>query len=71
VLLPVRDRPAAPNDFRRNKAFGPPPKKMAVFTLVDREGRARSRHVADVTAKTLRPAIVRNADRKSWPGEPR
>jgi hypothetical protein len=50
----------------RNKAFGPPPKKMAVFTLVEREGRARSRHVADVTAKTLRPAIVRNASRKSW-----
>lgn len=50
----------------RNKAFGPPPKKMAVFTLVEREGRARSRHVANVTAKTLRPAIVRNADRKSW-----
>jgi hypothetical protein len=38
---------------------------MAVFTLVEREGRARSRHVADVTAKTLRPAI-RNAHRKSW-----
>ena len=50
----------------RNKAFGPPPKKMAVFTLVEREGRSRSSHVADVTAKTLRPAIVRNADRKSW-----
>jgi transposase-like protein len=50
----------------RNKAFGPPPKKMAVFTLVEREGHARSRHVADVTAKTLRPVIVRNADRKSW-----
>lgn len=50
----------------RNKAFGPPPKKMAVFTLVEREGRARSRHVADVTAKTLRPAIVKNASRKSW-----
>jgi transposase-like protein len=50
----------------RNKAFGPPPKKMIVFTLVEREGRARSRHVADVTGKTLRKAIVRNADRKSW-----
>lgn len=50
----------------RNKAFGLPPKKMAVFTLVEREGRARSTHVADVTAKTLRPAIVRNASRKSW-----
>jgi hypothetical protein len=39
---------------------------MAVFTLVKREGRARSNHVADVMAKTLRPAIVRNASRKSW-----
>jgi transposase-like protein len=50
----------------RNKAFGPPPKKMAVFTLVEREGRARSRHVADVTAKTLRAAIVTQASRKSY-----
>jgi transposase-like protein len=43
----------------RNKAFGPPPKKMAVFTLVEREGQARSRHVADVTSRTLREAILR------------
>ena len=51
----------------RNKAFGPPPKKMAVFTLVEREGRARSRHVADVTAKTPREAIVTQASpRKSY-----
>jgi len=50
----------------RNKAFGPPPKKMAVFTLVERGGEARSRHVADVTAKTLREAIVTRADRKSY-----
>jgi transposase-like protein len=50
----------------RNKAFGPPPKKMAVFTLVEREGRARSKHVADVTAKTLREAIVTRARRKSY-----
>jgi transposase-like protein len=49
----------------RNKAFGPPPKKMAVFTLVERDGSARSRHVADVTAKNLREVIVTNADRKS------
>ncbi|HEX9648851.1 MAG TPA: IS1595 family transposase, partial [Alphaproteobacteria bacterium] len=35
----------------RNKAYGPPPKKMAVFTLVEREGRARSFHVAKVDAK--------------------
>jgi transposase-like protein len=50
----------------RNKAYGPPPKKMAVFTLVEREGKARSSHVADVTARTLREAIVTRADRKSY-----
>jgi len=50
----------------RNKAFGPPPKKMAVFTLVERGGEARSRHVSDVTSKTLREAIVTRASRKSY-----
>jgi hypothetical protein len=50
----------------RNKAYGPPPKKVAVFTLVERDGRARSRRVANVTAKTLRDILVRHADRKSW-----
>jgi transposase-like protein len=50
----------------KNKAYGPPPKKMAVFSLVEREGKVRSRHVADVTAKTLRNAIVTQADRKSF-----
>ena len=50
----------------RNKAFGDVPKKVAVLTMVERGGRARSRRVADVTAKTLRDVIVRNADRKSW-----
>jgi len=49
----------------RNKAFGPPPKKMAVVTLVERDGEARSFHVANVTAKKLRPIIVKHADRKS------
>jgi transposase-like protein len=50
----------------RNKAFGPPPKKLAVFTLVEREGESRSFHVANVTAKTLRPIIVKTASRKSY-----
>jgi|SRR5271155_1440518 len=50
----------------RNKAFGAPPKKYAVFTLIEREGEARSRHVADVTAKTLREAIVTQASRESY-----
>jgi len=49
----------------KNKAFGPPPKKVAVFTLVERGGDARSFVVPNVTAKTLRPIIVGNADRKS------
>jgi hypothetical protein len=50
----------------RNKAYGAPPKKYAVFTLVEREGEARSRHVADVTARTLREAIVTQASRESY-----
>jgi transposase-like protein len=50
----------------KNKAFGPPPKKMAVFSLVEHDGYVRSRHVADVTAKTLRKAIVSHVDRKSY-----
>ena len=49
----------------RNKAYGPPPKKMAVFTLVERDGSARSFHVPNVTAKTLRPLLTGNASRKS------
>lgn len=50
----------------KNKAFGPPPKKHAVFALVERDGKARSFHVANVTAKTLRPIIVKHASRKSY-----
>lgn len=42
----------------KNKAFGPPPKKMAVFSLVERDGEVRSKHVADVTAATLREALA-------------
>jgi transposase-like protein len=49
----------------RNKAYGPPPKKMAVFTLVERSGEARSKHIANVTAETVRPLIVTAASRKS------
>ena len=39
--------------------------KQVCFTLVERSGRARSFHVANVSGKTLRPIIVRNVDRKS------
>ncbi len=44
----------------------PIPKKHAVVSLVEREGEVRSFHVTNVTAKTLRPIIVKNADRKSY-----
>jgi transposase-like protein len=39
--------------------------KQAVLTLVERDGRARSFHVPRVTARTLRPIIVKTADRAS------
>ena len=51
------DKRAAKGDV-----FGP---KEAVLTLVERDGHARSFHVANVTAKTLRPIIVTNAARAS------
>ena len=38
----------------KNRAFGPPPKKEPVFSLVERDGEVRSFHVASVDAKTLR-----------------
>lgn len=43
-----------------------PPKKMAVLTLVEREGKSHSFHVANVKAKTLRDAMVRTASRESY-----
>jgi transposase-like protein len=49
-----------------NRAYKPPRKKEAVFTLVERDGRGKSFHVANVKAATLREAIVRNASRKPF-----
>ena len=43
----------------------PEPKKHAVHALVERGGEVRAKHVADVTAKTLRKTIVTQANRKS------
>ena len=46
----------------RNVHRGKPiPKKAPVFTLVERDGEARSFHVTNVNSKTLRPIIVKNA----------
>jgi transposase-like protein len=39
--------------------------KQIVHTLVEREGHARSHHIANVTGKTLRPILLKNVDRKS------
>jgi transposase-like protein len=49
----------------RNRAFRDPAPKKSVFTLVERSGRARSFHVADITAKTLGPIVRKNASHKS------
>jgi transposase-like protein len=40
--------------------------KQAVFSLIERDGAVRSFHVANVTAKTLRPIIVKAADTASF-----
>jgi transposase-like protein len=39
--------------------------KETVFTLVERNGRVRSMHVASVTAEKLRPVLVAHVDAKS------
>jgi transposase-like protein len=39
--------------------------KEVVFSLVERKGHVRSQHVAEVSAKTLRPILVAQIDRKS------
>jgi transposase-like protein len=49
----------------KNRAFREPAPKKAVVTLVERGGRARSKHVANIDAENLRPFIVKNASRKS------
>lgn len=49
----------------RNRKGKVPPKE-AVFSLVEREGKVRSRHVPAVTAKNVREAIVTQASRKSY-----
>jgi transposase-like protein len=51
---------------KRAHAGRGPVGKQAVFSLVERDGYVKSRRVADVTAKTLREAIVTQADRKSY-----
>ena len=49
----------------RNRKGKVPPKE-AMVALVERSGRVRSHHVADVTAKTLRPILKAQLDRRSY-----
>ena len=49
----------------KKRAFRDPAPKKAVVTLVERDGRARSKHVANIDAKHLRSHVVKNVSRKS------
>ncbi|MEJ7777655.1 MAG: IS1595 family transposase [Sphingomicrobium sp.] len=49
----------------RNRAFGKPSKKQMVMTLVERDGKARSFHIANIHAHTIRSALVTSVDRAS------
>jgi transposase-like protein len=50
---------------KRAHAGRGPVGKMPVVSLVDRDGRTKSFHVANVTAANVRPILVTYADRKS------
>lgn len=49
----------------KNRAFRKPAPKKTIVALVERDGKARSFHVANVNAKHLRGLIVTNVDRAS------
>ena len=49
----------------KNRAYRETAPKKAVVTLVERDGRAASFHVANITAKTVRSVVVKNANRAS------
>ncbi|WBH18048.1 IS1595 family transposase [Sphingomonas radiodurans] len=50
----------------KNRAHRKPAPKKAVVALVERNGNARSFHVANVTAKDVRPLVVSHIDRASF-----
>src|SRR5208282_3444065 len=49
----------------KNRAYREPAPKKAFVTLVERGGRVRSKHVANISSKKLRPFIMKNVGRKS------
>ncbi|MEQ1931997.1 MAG: IS1595 family transposase [Parvularculaceae bacterium] len=50
----------------KNRAFRKPAKKEAVLSLVERGGKVRSFHVANVTGETLKPILYTQIDRESY-----
>ena len=50
---------------QKNRARKDVPPKMVVVSLVERDGKARSFHVANIKARDLRGLIVTNVDRSS------
>jgi len=48
------------------KRGAPIPKKEAVFSLLERDGKVRSTHLPAVNHKNLRPAIFTQVDRKTY-----
>jgi transposase-like protein len=51
---------------KNRKSTAPIPPKEPVVSLVERDGKVRSFHLPEVTAKTLRPILVTQIDRKSY-----
>jgi transposase-like protein len=49
----------------RNRAYREPAPKKAVVALIERHGRVRSRHVAEVNAANLRPILEAGIDKAS------
>jgi transposase-like protein len=50
---------------KKNRAFKDPTDKKAVVSLVEKNGRVASFHVANVTAHTVRGVITRNVNRET------
>lgn len=49
----------------KNRAYKEPEPKKAVLSLIERNGRVRSFYIANVTAKTIKPIIVKNVNTAS------
>ena len=49
----------------KNRAYREPAPKKAFVILVERGGRVRSKHVANISSNKLRPFIMKNVSRKS------